>query len=85
MNKNGNPGTLVASHPENTNAMKHGVYSERRIQSRAAQIATDLIESFEFLRALAERARHELGVCPACRKPVRGHDYLVSGRCPHCA
>ncbi len=48
MNKNGNPGTLVASHPENTNAMKHGVYSERRIQSRAAQIATDLIESFEF-------------------------------------
>ena len=48
MNKNGNPGTLVASHPENTNAMKHGVYSERRIQSRAAQIATDLMESFEF-------------------------------------
>ncbi|MBA3380857.1 MAG: hypothetical protein H0T97_03175 [Actinobacteria bacterium] len=37
------------------------------------------------LRALAERARHELGRCPACRKPVRGSDYLVSGRCPHCA
>ena len=48
MNKNGNPGTLVASHPGNTNAMKHGVYSERQIQSRAAQIVTELIESFEF-------------------------------------
>ena len=47
MNKNGNPGTLVASHPGNTNAMKHGVYSERRIQSRAAQIVTELIGSFD--------------------------------------
>lgn len=48
MNKNGNPGTLVASHPGNTNAVKHGVYSERQIQSRAAQIVTELIESFDF-------------------------------------
>jgi hypothetical protein len=48
MNKNGNPGTLVPSHPGNTNAMKHGVYSERRIQSRAAQIVAELIGSFEF-------------------------------------
>ena len=37
------------------------------------------------LRALTERARPELGQCPACRKPVRGHDYLVSGRCPNCS
>ena len=36
------------------------------------------------LRALTERARHELGQCPGCRKPVRGYDYLVVGRCPHC-
>ncbi|MGH3082743.1 MAG: hypothetical protein ACRDNP_01565 [Gaiellaceae bacterium] len=36
------------------------------------------------LRALAERARHELGHCPQCRTPVRGFDYLVRGRCPHC-
>ena len=36
------------------------------------------------LRALTERARQELGQCPQCRKPVRGSDYLVSGRCPHC-
>jgi len=36
------------------------------------------------LRALAERARQELGECPRCRKPVRGCDYLVQGCCPHC-
>ena len=36
------------------------------------------------LRALAERAQTELGQCPRCRKPVRGVDYLVGGRCPHC-
>ncbi len=36
------------------------------------------------LRALAERAQSELGQCPRCRKPVRGSDYLVGGRCPHC-
>jgi hypothetical protein len=36
------------------------------------------------LRALAERARQELAGCPRCRKPVRGCDYLVGGRCPHC-
>jgi hypothetical protein len=37
------------------------------------------------LRALAGRAQSELGQCPRCRKPVRGFDYLVGGRCPHCA
>ena len=35
------------------------------------------------LRALAERARHELA-CPGCRKPLRGSDLFVSGHCPHC-
>jgi len=35
-------------------------------------------------RALAERTRQELASCPRCRKPVRGSDLLVSGRCPHC-
>jgi hypothetical protein len=34
------------------------------------------------LRALAERARHELAVCPRCRESVRGTDLLVSGHCP---
>jgi DNA repair exonuclease SbcCD ATPase subunit len=36
------------------------------------------------LRALAERARHELASCPQCRKPLRGLDLLVTGHCPNC-
>ena len=48
MNKNGNPGSLVASHPGNTNAIKSGVYSSRSIEPRAAEIAGSLTESFEF-------------------------------------
>ena len=35
-------------------------------------------------RALAERARHQLGSCPGCRHPLTGTDLLVSGRCPNC-
>jgi hypothetical protein len=35
-------------------------------------------------RALAERARGRLAVCPQCRKPLRGSDLLVSGHCPNC-
>ncbi|MGH3082701.1 MAG: hypothetical protein ACRDNP_01350 [Gaiellaceae bacterium] len=34
--------------------------------------------------AFAQRARQELASCPRCRKPLRGCDLLVSGRCPHC-
>jgi hypothetical protein len=48
MNTNGNPGTLVASHPGNTNAVKHGVHSPRLIEPRAAEIVAHLTESFEF-------------------------------------
>ena len=46
MNKNGNPGSLVAFHPGNANAVKHGVYSSRFIEPRAAEIAASLLESF---------------------------------------
>jgi hypothetical protein len=35
-------------------------------------------------RALAARVRQRLARCPGCRKPVRGADLLVTGRCPHC-
>ena len=35
--------------------------------------------------AFTERARHELASCPRCRKPLRGCDLFVSGRCPNCA
>ncbi len=33
---------------------------------------------------VALRRRHELALCPRCRKPVHGSDLLISGRCPHC-
>jgi hypothetical protein len=53
MNINGNPSTLVAPHPGNTNAVKHGVHSSRFIEPRAAEIVTHLTETFEF--SVAER------------------------------
>jgi hypothetical protein len=48
MNERGNPSSLVASHPGNLNAAKQGVHSPRVIQARAAEIASELTESFEF-------------------------------------
>jgi hypothetical protein len=61
MNKNGNPASLVASHPGNTNAAKYGVYSPRLTEPRAAEIVAELSQQFEFsvteLIALAEFAR----------------------------
>ncbi len=48
MNSNGNPGSLVASHPGSTNAVQYGVYSSRVIGPRAAEIAAHLTEAFEF-------------------------------------
>ena len=48
MNTRGNPESLVASHPGNQNAVKHGVHSSRLIQARAAEIATELTQAFEF-------------------------------------
>ena len=54
-------------------------------EGRLAAAAEQEERTTNTLRALAERARHELGQCPQCRKRVRGSDYLVSGCCPHCA
>jgi hypothetical protein len=48
MNKNGNPGSLVAAHPGNANAAKYGVYSPRLTQPRAAEIVAELMQTFEF-------------------------------------
>src|SRR5438034_2779651 len=48
MNERGNPSSLVASHPGNLNAAKQGVHSPRLIQARAAEIASELTESYEF-------------------------------------
>jgi len=42
MNPRGHPDTLVASHPENSNAVRHGAYSPRAIAPRAAEIEEEL-------------------------------------------
>jgi hypothetical protein len=39
MKNPGHPATLVASHPENTSAVKYGVYSSRVREPRAREIA----------------------------------------------
>jgi hypothetical protein len=48
VNKLGNKETLVAAHPGNKNAVKHGVHSPRLIEARAAEVAAQLTESCEF-------------------------------------
>jgi len=57
MNKRGNPNSLVASHPGNLHAVKQGVHSPRVIQARAAEIASELMESFDFSPAERLAAR----------------------------
>jgi hypothetical protein len=69
MNARGNPGTLVASHPGNLNAVKHGIHSPRLIQARAADIASDLMQAFEF--SPTERlAVHEAARCVAILEAI---------------
>ena len=69
MNKRGNPQSLVASHPGNLNAAKQGVHSPRLIQARAAEIASELTQSFEF--SPAERlAAHEAARCIAILEAI---------------
>ncbi len=48
MNKRGTPKNLVASHPGNMNAARHGVHSPRLIQASASEIEAEFAESFEF-------------------------------------
>lgn len=69
MNKRGNPGTLVAAQPGNTNAVKHGVYSPRLIESRAAEIVDRLTRSFDFTVAQLV-AVEEVGRCMAILEAV---------------
>lgn len=89
MNKNGHPSTLVSSHPGNTNAMKHGVYSERRIQPRAAEIFAEFVQAFEFSvaqrlavwevarsTALIEAIDHELDERGLTNKRGEAHSLL---------
>jgi hypothetical protein len=61
VNKRGTPKNLVASHPGNLNAARHGVHSQRLIQASASDIEAELAASAEFspvqLLALREVAR----------------------------
>jgi hypothetical protein len=61
MNKNGNPGSLVAAQAGNTNAAKYGAYSPRLAAPRAAEIVAEFTQRFEFSAneqiALGEFAR----------------------------
>jgi hypothetical protein len=69
MNKRGNPKSLVAAHPGNLNAVKQGIHSPRLIEARAAEIASELTESFEF--SPAERlAVHEAARCIAILEAI---------------
>jgi hypothetical protein len=38
----------MASHPGNTNAVKHGLYSNRIIAARGAELEAELVQSFDF-------------------------------------
>jgi hypothetical protein len=48
MNERGHPEILVAAHPGNRNAVRHGVYSKGVIELRAAEIAEVLFGDFWF-------------------------------------
>ena len=69
MNKNGNPGTLVASHPGNTNAARYGVYSARLSEARASEIEQSLLQSLEF-SATERIAVHQLASCMAILEAI---------------
>ena len=59
MNRRGTPRNLVAAHPQNQNAVKHGAYSQHVKAPRVAEILDELVlehpqEPPANLRALAE-------------------------------
>jgi hypothetical protein len=69
MNQRGHPQSLVAAHPGNLNAAKQGVHSPRLIEARAAEIAAELMQTFEF--SPAERlAAHEAARCIAILEAI---------------
>ncbi len=69
MSGRGNPKSLVASHPGNLNAVKQGVHSDRLIQARAAEIASELTRSFEF-SPVERLALHEAARCIAILEAI---------------
>lgn len=69
MNKGGNPKSLVASHPGNLSAAKHGIHSPRLIQARAAEIAEELTRSLD-LSPPERLAAHEAARCIAILEAI---------------
>lgn len=69
MNKRGNPESLVASHPGNLNAARHGAHSPRLIEARAAELASELAESFVFSPP-QRLALHEAARCAAILEAI---------------
>jgi hypothetical protein len=69
MNEQGNPETLVGSHPGNGNAVKQGVHSPRLIQARAAELEAGLARSLE-LSAVQRLALQEVARCMAILEAI---------------
>ena len=69
MNRRGHPDTLVASQPGNVNAVKQGVHSPRLIQARAAELESELTQSFEF-SPTQRLAVHETARCMAILEAI---------------
>ena len=69
LNEQGNPETLVAAHPGNVNAVRHGVHSPRLIQARAAELAGELTQSFDF-SPTQRLAVHEAAHCMAILEAI---------------
>jgi hypothetical protein len=69
VNEGGNPESLVPSQLGNANAVKHGVHSPRLIQTRAAEIESELSQSFEF-SATQRLALHEVARCIAILEAI---------------
>ena len=69
MNRRGNPETLVASQPGNVNAARHGAHSPRLIEARAAEIASELAQSFAF-SPTQRLAVHEAARCAAILEAI---------------
>ena len=60
MNRDGHPQTLVAAHPGNRNAERHGLYSPRTLARRAREIADALME-LPHVQPLDVLAAEEIG------------------------
>jgi len=73
MNKRGTPENLVASHPGNQNALRHGVFSARAIQSRADEIELELLESVGEVSAVERLTIRELARATSLLERIDHH------------